>query len=352
MVDIKEYVKSEKEKVKTAIDRSAIVKGRHPTLAIIKVGNNEASNRYVRNKIKDCSEVGIETMMVELDNTACDEDLLNRMYLLNNDDNVDAYIVQMPLPHHINPYMVNAHILPAKDADGFTNTTFVNPATPYGIIDYLNENQYGFCNKNALIIGRSNIVGKPMAKALIERNCNVTVIHSKTSDENRIRAIQNADLIICAAGVPGLIKKSDFTDRAKDSTFVFDVGINFDGNGKLIGDCEKGLPVAYQSSVPGGVGLLTRLRLLKNVVNLYMLDDSVKSHDRMTNKKWINQMSDQDFVNWIYQKHSVQYVFAKGSDIAEAKAIVPEYSPTLNEVTDSCISAPARLAEWLKEERK
>lgn len=288
MVDIKEYIKSEKKKLKDAIDKAAPTKGRHPALGIIKVGINEASNRYVRNKAKDCNEVGIDTIIESLDDSACDEDLLNKMYQMNNDDKIDAYIVQMPLPHHINPYMVNAHIIPTKDADGFTNTPFANPATPYGIIDYLNENQYRFCNKNALVIGRSDIVGKPMAKALIERNCNVTVMHSKTSDENRIRAIQNADLIICAAGVPGLIKTTDFTERAKCDTIVFDVGINFDSNGKLIGDCEKDLPVAYQTPVPGGVGLLTRLRLLKNVVNLYLIDDSAKAH-KMTNKEWLKE---------------------------------------------------------------
>ena len=118
------------------------------------------------------------------------------------------------------------------------------------------------------MIGRSEIVGKPAAKLFLAKNCNVTQIHSKTSEANKRKFIDDADLIICATGHIDTLKKEYFTDPSAKNKIVFDVGINFDGNGKLVGDCEKDLPVSFQSPVPGGVGLLTRLQLLENIVKL------------------------------------------------------------------------------------
>lgn len=149
------------------------------------------------------------------------------------------------------------------------------------------ETGYDFENKNALVLGRSEIVGKPMAKLLLNKNCNVMQIHSKTSIVNKIKMIQLADLIICATGHENTIISADFAETKEEMSYfiknekldfmikdkvVFDVGINFDKDGKLVGDCAKDLPVAYQSTVPGGVGLLTRLQLLENIIKLYEVE--------------------------------------------------------------------------------
>lgn len=264
MKDIKEYVKERKEILKNKISEY----DKPPVFYIIQVGDEEASNRYVRNKIKDCEEVGIKAHLIKYDSTYTEE-ILQQMNALNNDDSVNAYMIQFPLPKHINQYALIKNIAPIKDADGFTENGITNPATPQGIITYLDRQSYDFENKNALIVGRSNIVGKPMAKLLLNKNANVTVIHSHTSTHNMYRYIELADLIVCAAGHIDTLNN----DYAYNHAIVFDVGINFDECGKLVGDCEKNLRhVDYQSPVPGGVGLLTRLQLLENIFNLFRIN--------------------------------------------------------------------------------
>ena len=261
MVEIKNYVAHQKTILKEEIDKLK----KKPYFVILQVGDVEASNRYVRNKIKDCDAVGIKTNLIKFENNATQEDLLMQIKALNNDKEVDAYMVQLPLPKHINEKDIMNAISPRKDADGFNKDSIVNPATPIGIITYLERQGYDFENKNALVIGRSEIVGKPMARLLLERNCNVTIIHSHTSEHNKFRQIELADLIVCATGDIGTLDN----DYQYDYPIIFDVGINFNDDGKLVGDCFSNLRrVAFQSPVPNGVGLLTRLQLLENIYTL------------------------------------------------------------------------------------
>ena len=265
MQEIKEYVKEQKGILKEKISHF----NRQPVFYIIQIGDVEASNRYVRNKIKDCTEVGIKTELFKLAESTSKKELKTLIDTFNCDENsVDAIMVQFPLPKHLNEKEVMSWINPKKDADGFTNNDITNPATPQGIITYLERQDYDFENKNALVIGRSEIVGKPMARLLLEKNCNVTIIHSHTSEHNKFKQIELADLIICATGHINTLTEYDY--YYSENCILFDVGINFNEDGKLIGDCEPDIAdVAFQSPVPGGVGLLTRLQLLENIIKLY-----------------------------------------------------------------------------------
>lgn len=262
---IKDYTKNQKELLKNKI----MYWSKKPTFIAVQIGNVEASNRYVRNKIKDCLEIGIQAEVLHLEDTISEDELLQKVAELNANAELDAYMVQFPLPKHIDQTKIARAICKSKDADGFTNNGITNPATPQGIITYLERQGYDFENKNALVIGRSEIVGKPMARLLLEKNCNVTVIHSKTGLGNKSRFIESADLIICATGSINTLT-NDYVYTYNRKAIIFDVGINLDENGKLVGDCEPNLSrVAFQSPVPGGVGLLTRLQLLENIVKLY-----------------------------------------------------------------------------------
>lgn len=264
MQEIKEYVKEQKEILKEKITHF----NKKPYFIIVQVGNVEASNRYVRNKINDCREVGIKTNLIKFEESVTQEELLRQITELNHDKRITAFMVQFPLPKHLNEKEVMSCINPKKDADGFTNNGITNPATPQGIITYLERQDYNFENKNALVIGRSEIVGKPMARLLLEKNCNVTIIHSKTGTDKKLSFVENADLIICATGHINTLTEYDY--YYSENCILFDVGINFNEDGKLIGDCEPGIAeVAFQSPVPGGVGLLTRLQLLENIIKLY-----------------------------------------------------------------------------------
>ena len=167
------------------------------------------------------------------------------------------------MPKHISEEKVKLAIDPKKDLDGFNVLSKFKSATPNGILTFLEDNRYEFEGKNALVIGRSNIVGKPMAKLLLDKNMTVTIAHSKTPNSELRNFVKNADLIIVAVGKANFI---DCSYEFKKSAFLFDVGINRDKDNKLTGDCEKDLPVSFQSPVPGGVGLLTRLALLLNLM--------------------------------------------------------------------------------------
>lgn len=272
METFKEYVAHRKEELKEHISQ---LKAK-PKLVIVQVGNIEASNRYVKNKMNDCAEVGIPCKLIHLDETITEDDLLQEIIKLNEDSSVTGFIIQLPLPKHIREKIIIEAIDPKKDVDGFSKLARVNPGTPQGIIDFLDNNLFDYVNKNAVVIGRSNIVGKPMARLLLEKNCNVTILHSKTSNENKRLFLKNADLIITAAGKRGLI---DETYELKPTVWIIDVGMNLDENGKLIGDCERNLsfyPVAFQSPVPGGVGLTTRLALITNLLKLYPMSSYYK----------------------------------------------------------------------------
>jgi methylenetetrahydrofolate dehydrogenase (NADP+)/methenyltetrahydrofolate cyclohydrolase len=259
MQNIKEYVEGKKLTFKERL------KNNNLKAVIVQVGDIEASNRYVRNKIKDLEEVGIKTELLKFPETISEDAFFDRLQKLNIDQSVTGYLVQLPLPKHLSEERVNSVIYPWKDIDGFNVLSKTVPATPLGVYTYLKDMNYEFSGKNAVIIGRSNIVGRPMHKLLLDANMNVTVLHTKTSEDDKKLYLEHADLIIVAAGKAGVLNKSY---KLKETAVVMDVGINFNEEGKLIGDCESGLNVAFQSPVPGGCGLLTRLAVIENLILL------------------------------------------------------------------------------------
>ena len=260
MQQIKEYVANKKLEFKEKFGGDPLMK-----LAVVQVGDNPASTKYVRNKKKDCEEVGVEFKLLHFPEDVEEGEFLYAIDELNHDDSIAGFIVQLPLPKHIDEEKVKLAISPDKDADGFHPLSITDPATPRGIVDYLTDQGFEFKGKNAIVIGRSDIVGKPLARMLLKKDMNVTVLHSKTKEEDKWAFVKQADLIVAATGHTHLL-----TDKYeyKPSAVVVDVGINFDENGKMRGDCDPGLPVAFQSPVPGGVGLLTRLALLNNLAML------------------------------------------------------------------------------------
>jgi len=261
-MEIKAYVQLEKAKLQERVS----LLSRPPLLSIISVGFDPASAIYVRGKIKDASEVGIKVLHTQLDESVSEEELLALIKKQNCDSLVDGIIVQLPVPKHIRASAINMTIDPKKDVDGFTPLSHFIPCTPKGIIDYFMNEGCPFTGKNAVVIGRSQIVGRPMAKLLLEKNCNVTILHSKTKEEDKRFYLANADIIVVAVGQIGII---DGSYSLKPTAWIADVGINRDEDGHLCGDCLPNLNVYKQTPVPGGIGLLTRLSLLKNLMEAY-----------------------------------------------------------------------------------
>ena len=257
---IKEYVTEKKERIKADLLGKTALK-----MVIVQVGHVPASDRYVRNKAKDANEVNIDCEINNLPEDITEEELLKLLQGLNEDEGVVGYLVQLPLPKHISEEKVKLAIAPEKDIDGFHPLSKTIPATPLGIYNYLKDMKYEFQGKNAVVIGRSNIVGKPMAHLLLKESCNVTVLHSKTKEEDKKFYLEHADLIVVATGHRHTLTHEYIL---KPDAIVFDVGINVNEEGKLCGDCDKELPVAFQSPVPGGVGLLTRIAVIDNLIEL------------------------------------------------------------------------------------
>lgn len=257
---IKEYVAEKKERLKTELAGNQKLK-----MVIVQVGHVPASDRYVRNKAKDAADVNIYCEINNLPETISEEELLKLLDGLNADKDVTGYLVQLPLPKHISEEKVKLAIAPEKDIDGFHPLSKTVPATPLGIYNYLKDMGYEFQGKNAVVIGRSNIVGKPMAQLLLKESMNVTVLHSKTKEIDKEFYLKHADLIVVATGHRNTLTK-DYA--LNPEAIIFDVGINVNEDGKLCGDCEPELPVAFQSPVPGGCGLLTRLSVLDNLISL------------------------------------------------------------------------------------
>lgn len=252
--NIKEYCQELKQNIKNKLDTD--FPDKKPILAVFQIGNNEASNRYIKNKRRDCEEVGIVFEWYYYDESISTETLVQE--IKDMCPFVSGLIIQMPLPAHIDIEQIKLAIDPNKDVDGFHPLTKFRPCTPAGIIDYLeNGCHYDFTGKNITIFGRSDIVGKPLAKLLTDKDCTVTLCHSKT--KNNWDFISTADLIITAVGKP------KFLNCYPIHVPVVDVGINFDENGKLVGDCIN-TENRDVTPVPGGVGLLTRVALLENVV--------------------------------------------------------------------------------------
>lgn len=245
-----------------------------PKLVVILVGNDPASEVYVGNKEKSCKKAGILSETILFPETVTEEELLETIAKLNGDPTVTGMIVQLPLPKHIDAQKVIHSIAPQKDADGFhplnlgnlylsKETEFLPPATPAGIIALLEENGIEISGKNAVVIGRSNNVGKAVALMLLNRNATVTVCHSKT--KNMEEYIKNADIVVVAVG-----KKEMITgDMVKEGAVVVDVGIHRNEDGTLCGDVhfESVAPKAsYITPVPGGVGPMTVASLIKNTL--------------------------------------------------------------------------------------
>ncbi len=257
---IKEYVVEQKRRL------AATIAANHarPHLVIIQANDDPSSDTYIRGKLSDCQEVGIEATHVKLPVSVSEAELLDTIEQFNRDATVHGLIVQMPLPKHIDENHVKLAVNPLKDVDGFHPLSQLATCTPKGIIDYLSFLGFDFVGKNAVVIGRSNIVGKPLAGQLTARHANVTVLHSKTHPSDMEFYLAHADLVCVAVG------KKWFLDRQplKQSAVVVDVGINR-VDGQLYGDARPGLPVAMQTPVPGGVGLLTRLALITNVWEAY-----------------------------------------------------------------------------------
>lgn len=249
--NIKEYTKALKEQFK---DRIAAI-GDAPKLAIIQVGSVEASNRYIKNKVKDCEEVGIIADVYQYPEDITEHELCENIKF--DQEHYDGVIVQLPLPPHIREKVVVAAINPLKDVDGFHPDSPYSPATPGGIMKYLHACEFDLTGKDVVIIGRSNIVGKPLAAMMTDADATVTLCHSKSKLSAHI---YTCDLIVTAVGKP------KFLNCFPIHVPVIDVGINFDENGKLCGDCFN-IENRDVTPVPGGVGLLTRCALLENVID-------------------------------------------------------------------------------------
>ena len=243
-----------------------------PCLAVLLAGDDPASKIYVRNKKRACEEIGIESRELLFPENVTEEELIAQIRALNEDPAVDAMLVQLPLPRHINEARVLAEIAPEKDADGFhvvnagrlfTGQTSVLPCTPAGCMELLRRANVEFSGKHAVVVGRSNIVGKPMAMLLLNEHCTVTICHSRTKDLARFT--RDADILVAAVGRPGMITG----DMIKPGAAVIDVGINRLDNGKLMGDVdfESAEPVAGAiTPVPGGVGPMTIAMLMQNAI--------------------------------------------------------------------------------------
>jgi methylenetetrahydrofolate dehydrogenase (NADP+)/methenyltetrahydrofolate cyclohydrolase len=236
----------------------------HPCLAIVTVGDDPASAVYVRNKKKACDEIGIVCRHECLPANTTESNLIKLIKELNRNEFIHGIIVQLPLPKHINPDTVTEAIWRSKDVDGFGQKSLFHPCTPEGVIRLLDHHLIPIESRNVVIIGRSNIVGRPLARMMLDRNANVTVLHSKTTNEDRHNFLTKADIIVSAVGSPMLVVPNDITPY----TTIVDVGINRDQNGKLCGDVH---PLAYEFShaytpVPGGVGPMTVAMLMEHVV--------------------------------------------------------------------------------------
>ena len=260
-----------KESVKVRADELKKF-GVEPTLAVVLVGEDKASQTYVRAKEKACNEYGIKSVAHRLSKNTTQNELLALINVLNLDDSIHGILVQLPLPKHIDTNVVLAAIDPRKDVDGFHAVNvgklvsgldgFV-PCTPLGVMEILKEYGIDVAGLNAVVIGRSNIVGKPMANLLLNASATVTVTHSKTKNLKEI--CKNADLIVAAIGKPFFLK----ADMVKDGAVVVDVGINRLDDGKLVGDVdfdEVAPKCSYITPVPGGVGPMTIAMLLNNTI--------------------------------------------------------------------------------------
>ena len=262
-------IKDEVKDIATKLKAQGIVK----TLAVIQVGNDPASSVYVGNKKKACAYCGIDSLSYELPEETTEDELLKLIYDLNSNSKVNGILVQLPLPKHINEEKVIQSISPLKDVDGFniqnvgalsTGTKGFVSCTPLGIIELLKRSDITIEGKNCVVLGRSNIVGKPMAMLLLRENGTVTICHSKTKNIKEIT--KQADILVVAIGKPKFVDSSFI----KEGAVVIDVGIHRNENNKLCGDVDFDDVAPLTSAitpVPGGVGPMTIAMLMQNCIN-------------------------------------------------------------------------------------
>ena len=247
-------------------------KGYVPGLAVILVGDNQASQTYVRNKEKACLDLGMHSVLIKKPATLSQEELIENINELNQDDSIHGILVQLPLPNHINEKAIIEAISPEKDVDGFhpinigrmmTGQSAFLPCTPYGVMVMLQHINYNLEGKHVVVVGRSNIVGKPAGQLMLNANATVTICHSKTKD--LAYYTKQADVIVAAVG-----KRNTITaDHIKEGAVIIDVGMNRNDEGKLCGDVDyEGVlnKASYVTPVPGGVGPMTITMLMKNTV--------------------------------------------------------------------------------------
>jgi methylenetetrahydrofolate dehydrogenase (NADP+)/methenyltetrahydrofolate cyclohydrolase len=283
IIDGKKIASEIKKEISSEV-KQIIAEGKKiPHLATILVGNNDGSEAYVAGKIHDCKEVGFKSTLIRFNSDVQEEILIAKILELNSDPEIDGFIVQMPLPDHISTNIIIETINPEKDVDGFHplnlgkmimgEPTYI-PATPFGIVEMIKRYSIKTTGKKCVVIGRSNIVGRPVSILLSQKGMDaaVTVVHSRT--ENIKEIISGADIIIAALGSPGFVK----ADMVKNGAVVIDVGTTrivsstSKSGWKLVGDVdfENVAPkCSYISPVPGGVGLMTRVSLLRNTLLAY-----------------------------------------------------------------------------------
>ena len=269
-------------KAEAAAEAAALkAKGIEPCLAVILVGENPASQVYVRGKVKDCGECGIKSLELRMPETTTQEELLAKIAELAADKTVNGILVQLPLPKQIDECAVIDAIPPEKDVDGFspinvgrmqTGQPCFLPCTPAGCIRMIESTGTKIDGKNAVVIGRSNIVGKPMAMLLLHENATVTIAHSKT--QNLAELTRQADVLVAAVGRPKFVT----ADMVKPGAVVIDVGMDRDENGKLCGDVDfEGVQkvASYITPVPGGVGPMTIATLMKNTLTAFKIQNKL-----------------------------------------------------------------------------
>ena len=271
LIDGKKLAKKIREKLKTSCEELK-EKGINPKLAVIMVGDDKASQVYVKNKSKVCDEIGIEFEEFILDKDIKQKELIKLIEKLNQDDNIHGILLQSPIPEHLDINEAFKTINPKKDVDGFNpvnigklclnQDTFVS-CTPFGIMKMLEAYNIKLEGRNVVILGRSNIVGKPLIQCCLNKNATVTVCHSKTRDIKKYT--KEADVVMVAVGKAKFLTE----DMIKDDAVVIDVGINRNDDGKIIGDVDfenVSQKASYITPVPGGVGPMTIAMLMNNVI--------------------------------------------------------------------------------------
>ena len=274
IIDGKKEAELLREEIKKEILKIKESKNKVPGLTVILIGNYAPSQIYVKNKEKNSKEVGMNSNVIKYSDDVTEKEILDKIKELNNDQNISGILVQLPLPKQIDKEKIINAIHPSKDVDGFNPVNVGNlssgyqglvPCTPMGCLMLIKKVEKDLSGKHAVIIGRSNLNGKPMAQLLLKENCTVTIVHSKT--KNLQQECLKADILVAAVGVPNLVKK----DWVKKDAIVIDVGIN-KLNDKIVGDVEfdqvKDIAKAI-TPVPGGVGPMTIACLLKNTLECF-----------------------------------------------------------------------------------